>query len=1034
MLFRGIRSHLIVMALALSAFLGVMAQPSVSAQEAEEAEEIYRIVILEEQPLDQAQRLKDLLENLEYRPVILERQDEGYRVLYGYFSDRGQAEQAKAELQEEGISSGEIIQLNKVDAAPVTPRGIVYTVLLREFSNQQDAQTFRRRLEADPSDYSPIMTRQLGRFYQVYVGAGSFRDASLLLGKLRQEGYTVEGVSKVVIAPADLREETEAAQRRRTPPARAEQPAQAQQSVDGEAAGALSPAITQTELWRSLSEEQKRQVINSVMMQEEIRSGNAVAQQVLDIEKRLKNLDERVRDIVDRIQEEEEVERELRERMNELFTQAENQIRSRQYQEAVMTYRQILDLDPENIFNQHQYVQRRIEYLQSRLEGEMFPGETEALEERKQTLVDEAEVLARSQTVDDLEQAREIWREIKTLNPELYGNEANNRINQLTSRINELRAATIAQQNQAEEQTYLIIMVLAGGVALLLLAVIIIGIRGRSKHKELMRKVSEITSIRPMREIDSTHAPLLETGGASATESDIFTPQVPSDKKKKEKKGGEVSEEEMIDPLGGLAGEEGPGDETPTMDFDEDIFGAGGQEDVFGEEPEAEEEEEPETKKEPSAKAEETSAALDLDAFFSDTGEEEPKAEAEPEVESEPAVEPEPAAAEAKAGGDEEEEEDIDNIFGSLFDEEEESKPEAAPSAAAPEQEPQAEEAEPEFSTPGEPDEAEEQTGGNEEELSPIAFGPGSEETGEETPDLEENEDLLALFDSTIGIAGASGAAQEESDEERPQSQIETEASPESANELGLSTVKLDTGDESEVKSPKTETGLDFEAGEEESPEGDSTHTAINPPSETLEGEKPPVTANGGIRLDFEQEATGDKPEGWEGDYDYARLVVGDETPPRDSQQYLVFEKKEGNQGKAHYSRSFPEVSGKLVIEFDMRCNEKNKFLLGFYVEKDGDFQKSIHTKILRSEAQTTPTIHMQGEAAPYLLGSWAHIKYVVDLENGVLDSYLDNTHVGHEVPIEPNPGAVNTLSIRDNIQTTGTLLLDNIKIYPLES
>jgi hypothetical protein len=190
--------------------------------------------------------------------------------------------------------------------------------------------------------------------------------------------------------------------------------------------------------------------------------------------------------------------------------------------------------------------------------------------------------------------------------------------------------------------------------------------------------------------------------------------------------------------------------------------------------------------------------------------------------------------------------------------------------------------------------------------------------------------------------------------------------------------------------------------------------------------------ATPGVELDFEQDAAGQPPQGWEGDYPYARLTVEADTPPKGSQQYICFQKQEGT-GKAHYSYKFGAVTGVACIEFDLRCNDKNKFLLGFYIEKDGDFQHSIHTKILRSEAQTSPTIHMQGQSAPYLLGSWAHIKYVVDLNEGRVNGYIDSTHVVRDLPLAPNPGMLDTLSIRDNINTTGVLLLDNIKVYEIQ-
>jgi hypothetical protein len=119
-------------------------------------------------------------------------------------------------------------------------------------------------------------------------------------------------------------------------------------------------------------------------------------------------------------------------------------------------------------------------------------------------------------------------------------------------------------------------------------------------------------------------------------------------------------------------------------------------------------------------------------------------------------------------------------------------------------------------------------------------------------------------------------------------------------------------------------------------------------------------------------------------------------------------------------------------VEFDLRCNNKNKFLLGFYIEKDEDFQQSVHTKILLSETQTTPTIHIHGEPAPYLLGSWAHIKYVIDLPKGLVNGYIDGTHIAKDLRLPQAPKYLNTLAIRDNINTTGELLVGNIKIEKL--
>jgi hypothetical protein len=207
------------------------------------------------------------------------------------------------------------------------------------------------------------------------------------------------------------------------------------------------------------------------------------------------------------------------------------------------------------------------------------------------------------------------------------------------------------------------------------------------------------------------------------------------------------------------------------------------------------------------------------------------------------------------------------------------------------------------------------------------------------------------------------------------------------------------------------------------SPQADETipgAAMAAPPGGSVNGE--------GLLQTFEDDAIGQRPKGWEGDYPYATLTVENKTPPNGSKNYLVYKKKEGV-GKVYYSTKFPNLSGIVRVEFDLRCDDKNKFLLGFYIEKDEDFQQSIHTKILRSESQTAPSIHIHGQPAPYMLGQWAHIRYVIDLNEGKVDGYVDERHVARAIKLPQVPKYLNTLAIRDNINTTGQLFIDNIRV-----
>lgn len=217
---------------------------------------------------------------------------------------------------------------------------------------------------------------------------------------------------------------------------------------------------------------------------------------------------------------------------------------------------------------------------------------------------------------------------------------------------------------------------------------------------------------------------------------------------------------------------------------------------------------------------------------------------------------------------------------------------------------------------------------------------------------------------------------------------------------------------------------LDFLVGEEPAP---STEAPPPAPSSAAV----PVNTDYYFRQDFEDEAPGARPANWNGEYEYADLVVQAGNTRDGSRNCVRFEKKEGV-GSAYYSARFPDARGRVGIEFDIRCDDKNKYLLGFYIEKDGDFRQSISTVVHRTNSRAEPTLRIQNEPAPYEFGTWRHVRMQLDLTRAVLDVELDGEPMmtGHR--IANCPKVVNTLSIRDNLATTGVLLMDDIKIYPL--
>lgn len=179
----------------------------------------------------------------------------------------------------------------------------------------------------------------------------------------------------------------------------------------------------------------------------------------------------------------------------------------------------------------------------------------------------------------------------------------------------------------------------------------------------------------------------------------------------------------------------------------------------------------------------------------------------------------------------------------------------------------------------------------------------------------------------------------------------------------------------------------------------------------------------------FDDQQAGETPANWEGGYDYASLSV---VPREDGKggNCMKFEKLSGT-GSAYYSCKFPDASGRLVAEFDLRCDHKNKYLLGFYIEKDGDFRHSVHTVVHRDISNPDKvTLRLQNEPTPYKLKEWVHVRLLIDLPRSMVDAHVDGEGVGLGVRLASRPKAINTLSIRDNLATEGILMIDNIQIY----
>ncbi|HPK02699.1 MAG TPA: SPOR domain-containing protein [Candidatus Sumerlaeota bacterium] len=933
---------------------------------------VYRIVFSENvAQLQDAQRLESMLRDLGYSPLFVEPQGEGFRVLYGHFLTERQANEAMRRLEAEGLLPQGITQVRQSVFAPTTSSAASHTILIRFIDRERAAEAVRR-LEA--SGFSPVSMATVSGQYLVQVGRYTYRDGITNLGRIKGMDY----------ATAELRRLSE--QGEALPPRPISETRPPEDSIES----VIADRLASSEDFADLSDEQKDQLVKSIVLTQNLRAGNELAPQVIDMDKRLQSLGEEVEGLLHQVEAEADEARQIKEQIEELVVQAKRHQAAEEWAEAIQIYQRIRDeVDPQDKLRYRLYIDDQIAWLRGRQSGELIPGQQAETRRQVELLKERALRLAGSADQESLIQAAVLWNQIWSMSPadRQTAEDALGSINASLANIRtqnqELMASTVNKRLQT--------LTMAGGAALaaLLALLAFVWLRGRSQHKELMRKVQEITSIRPMRELDSGGGGLLDSGGGTATESEIFSPRSPA----------AAAGPASLDPLGGVEDAPSAGGGSA----DDDIFG-----DLSGGLPSAA----------PANNAAGGATTgvddMNLDDIFGDVGGAAPEATQRIQA---------PDTAQSQPGGD------LDDVFGDIFSAEETSPAVAPGVPETPPPPPQSDTSQPgpisfgdfEFESPGAS--AEETAAGQsqDDELLSIFDDAIDSATGDETsPSFEPDQggaEEEAPFAGGLGsnpFTGAPQAVPTDEDNEIP-------------------ALRLDGGAADDTRDG--ETSVNFTGFDAPSPENDETNVPIGTMPDfsfdDLSGATAALGQAPGADLDFENDDLGATPLDWTGNHPAAALTVECESPPRGSHQYLRYEKTEGA-AVTPFMHRFGEVGGQVEIEFDLRCNSKNKFLLGFFVEKDGDPRSAIHTKILRSETQTTPTIHMQGEPAPYLLGSWAHIRYVVDLDNGTLNGYIDGTHVARNVTLENNPGSLNTLTIRDNTSTTGVLLLDNIRVQPI--
>ncbi len=1004
---RGLKNSISIF-LYLAACLWLVTLPTANARSDDNP--VYRIQILDGKSLKDAQLLKDTLEGLDYSPVTIDRDAGGYRVLYGHFSSENMAREALLDLGREGFSGSVVISSQSEALISHPPNEGSYYVMVRRFLDRSKARKLEQKLIGE--NFATVSIKHVGAYFELQIGNFKIEDATVVLGKLRRLGFgATASVSRVFIG-----RHSEAGDGIRNPEATPSiQPSEV-----------VSPIIANSALWNDLTMSQQKDVIQTVMMSQELRGGNILAQQVIDIDERLENVDDKIKSVIGMIEEDHQLSRQIRGTIDEKYKQADRKISAKEYQQAIVLLKEIQLLDKGNQFGQKEHINRRVDWLMNKMAGRNYDGEDEVITHKRKKLEGEARMLATKAgsgdpmlMIETLRRARGKWDQIKFLDPVNYGPTADSEITELDKRIQQLETSRLSMIKPSGDHWRMMYGAL-GAAALLFVLFILVWIRGSRLKREqvaLMNTLTEFTgSMRPMRGLaeGGTPAMLVDTGsetgggGTAQGESEIFTPQAMTS---------------SVDPLGGVLnksdssldetmGGEIPGSTSDAVDASNEtvfreILGKDDGNHDAGSDRSGE-----------SPVTEDSGGDLNLDKLFGGG-----------DVLT---------SGDSTGGGLEDPSVVMDDLFtgndNSIV-----SKKAAVELA------------------PG--DLLQEGASDGQALVDSISFGDigdGPEAVEDETACDQgseanvsgNNEDLLALFDSMIGeettdtevdgrvgdVVSSANSTDESQftsilDEQAPDTRV-AKMSPPGDEELDdgeIPSIQLDMGGGSDLGA-KTALHLDAIDASETHEMGDSNQ-GLKYDSMT---EQEPGEVKGGVELAFEDDQLGQHPTGWEGDYEYASLTVESATPSKGSNQYLCFQKREGR-GKALYSYRFSEVSGgKVEIRFDLCCSEKNKFLLGFYIENQSDPKQSIHTKILLSEAQTTPTIHMHGESAPYLLGSWANIRYVIDLDEAKVDGYIDNTHVARDLPLQPNPGRFDTLSIRDNINATGVLLLNNIRVRPM--
>jgi sporulation related protein len=901
---------------------------------------VFRILVADKLPEQTANSFKNQLIGWGYTPVELSQKSDGYEVLLGAFYSENEAGTAKQFLEEEGLNPRKIITVTGAKAVKVkksaaeTIQKKIFRVMAGEFSDLATANGMQTALEGD--GYFPIEVVNVSGMQRVYIGSfESGNEADKLASVLRDDGYaqakmvSVDAGSTSLIVPFE-------------------------KTVD-EKKDFVTDFIergaseSQKDVWGGLNPTEQKEITEIAFG-----STDPYANSIIDIQKKLKALDDKQKDIVLSIRDKALQARDRKIQIASLFAQCNRARDRKEWDKALSFIEKVRSIDSNN---------PGIE-LKERIIKAAIDKDIDVVQS-SEDIVKTLRKAEKLESEDKIMEALPQWQYLLSITK--MGSLDRQKAETAIGRINGLVKEEEKRKKKQEEKWQYMIYGAFGLMVVLFIVVLSMAMKRRKHDQELLRRVQELT-LKPRLE-------LMEGGGPASIE-DLTGGVQPAAAAAMSAAAPEAPPPVQAEPPPPAPEPVVPEPIVPEVPVVPPLDPA----------PEPVVKKAPITPPPPPPFEEVTLVEVEPDI----------PVHAMDEISLEPELELEPVAAQNSDDQEHVLMDDLTSLDDLVID-------------------------------TSEPD-----------PLEDIIIEPGTdiEDILAETPvSLDEiSEDLEAPEPEPVIIPEL--AAKPESVAKPEELPVETVAEKRSLDSDETKTdiqYSSDIAPVDEVKPVKVVEEKKF------SPEPVKETVTSVPVEEKASVEKKAPSgvlkaSSDGIIFEqnFENDAVGDQPSNWKGDYNYASLKVNDEFPSPNSKKCIVFDKQKGA-GSAFYSCHFPDTQGEIGIEFDFRCDKKNKYLLGFYIEKDEDYRYSVHTIVQYIDSgkkNTKPSLRIQGKPTPYNWGDWCQMKYIVNLDKSTVDGYINGKLLSDGERLASCPSSLNTISIRDNLATVGKLMIANIRIY----